>query len=82
MVVGGGWGRLGAVRALAEGGRRQVTLVEPGFVSLPRQLRTSQPGGRPAADFKRSCASIDRPGGCCAAMRERALELDRTRPRW
>lgn len=79
VVVGGGWGGLGAVRALAEGGQVQVTLVEPNesFMSCPLSAHFIA-GWQPATDFQRSYANIDRLAGV-RRVRERVLELDRAK---
>ncbi len=75
VVVGGGWGGLGAVRALAQQGV-EVTLVEPndGFMSCPLSAHYIA-GHQPASDFQRSYAAIDRLG--VRRVRERALQIDR-----
>ena len=79
VVVGGGWGGLGAVRALAAGGQVQVTLVEPNesFMSCPLSAHFIA-GWQPATDFQRSYANIDRLAGV-RRVRERVLELDRAK---
>ncbi len=79
VVVGVGWGGLGAVRALAEGGQVQVTLVEPNesFMSCPLSAHFIA-GWQPATDFQRSYANIDRLAGV-RRVRERVLELDRAK---
>lgn len=79
VVVGGGWGGLGAVRALVEGGQVQVTLVEPNesFMSCPLSAHFIA-GWQPATDFQRSYANIDRLAGV-RRVRERVLELDRAK---
>lgn len=79
VVVGGGWGGLGAVLALAEGGQVQVTLVEPNesFMSCPLSAHFIA-GWQPATDFQRSYANIDRLAGV-RRVRERVLELDRAK---
>lgn len=79
VVVGGGWGGLGAVRALTEGGQVQVTLVEPNesFMSCPLSAHFIA-GWQPATDFQRSYANIDRLAGV-RRVRERVLELDRAK---
>lgn len=76
VVVGGGWGGLGAVRALAQQPGVEVTLVEPndGFMSCPLSAHYIA-GHQPASDFQRSYAAIDRLG--VRRVRERALQIDR-----
>src|SRR3989338_9358658 len=63
VVVGGGWGGLGAVRGLLAGGGADVTLVEPneGFMSCPLSAHFIA-GFQPASDFQRSYARIDQLG--------------------
>ena len=55
VVVGGGWGGLGAVRTLAASGKVDVTLVEPNtsFMSCPLSVMYIA-GNAPASDFQRS----------------------------
>lgn len=79
VVVGGGWGGLGAVRALVEGGKVQVTLVEPNesFMSCPLSAHYIT-GWQPASDFQRSYAGIDRLDNV-RRVRERVLEIDRVK---
>jgi len=78
VVVGGGWGGLGAVRGLLAGGGADVTLVEPneGFMSCPLSAHFIT-GHQPASDFQRSYARIDQLGA--RRVRERVTEIDRTR---
>ena len=79
VVVGGGWGGLGAVRGLvADGAQVQVTLVEPneGFMSCPLSAHYIV-GLQPASDFQRSYAAIDALG--VKRVRERVLEIDRAK---
>ena len=76
VVVGGGWGGLGAVRALARAGPVDITLVEPnaGFMSCPLSVHyvaTLQP----AQDFQRSYEGVDRLG--IRRVRARATAVDR-----
>lgn len=79
VVVGGGWGGLGAVRGLlADGAQVQVTLVEPNeaFMSCPLSAHYIV-GLQPASDFQRSYAAIDALG--VKRVRERVLEIDRAK---
>lgn len=78
VVVGGGWGGLGAIRALAADGQVQVTLVEPNerFMSCPLSAHYIV-GLQPASDFQRSYAAIDGLG--VRRVRERVLEIDRAK---
>lgn len=76
VVVGGGWGGLGAVRALARAGTADVTLVEPNetFMSCPLSVHyvaTLQPAG----DFQRRYDNVDRLG--VKRVRARATAIDR-----
>lgn len=79
VVVGGGWGGLGAVRALAEGGKVHVTLVEPNerFMSCPLSAHFIA-GLQPETDFQRSYAGIDRLDNV-RRVSERVLSLDRAK---
>jgi sulfide dehydrogenase [flavocytochrome c] flavoprotein chain len=76
VVVGGGWGGLGAARTLARSGKVEVTLVEPndGFMSCPLSAHYIA-GLQPASDFQRSYAAIDAMG--IRRVRERATAVDR-----
>jgi len=76
VVVGGGWGGLGAARTLARSGKLEVTLVEPneGFMSCPLSAHYIA-GLQPASDFQRSYAAIDAMG--IRRVRERATAVDR-----
>lgn len=78
VVVGGGWGGLGAVRGLLASGAADVTLVEPNaaFMSCPLSAHFIV-GHQPASDFQRSYARIDQLGA--RRLRERVLEIDRTK---
>jgi len=78
VVVGGGWGGLGAVRTLLAAGAADVTLVEPneGFMSCPLSAHFIA-GHQPASDFQRSYARIDQLGA--RRVRERVTEIDRAR---
>src|SRR3990167_11442707 len=63
VVVGGGWGGLGAVRGLLAGGGADVTLVEPneGFMSCPLSAPFIA-GFQPASHFQPRYARIDQLG--------------------
>lgn len=76
VVVGGGWGGLGAARTLAESGRVQVTLIEPneGFMSCPLSVLYIT-GLQPEGDFQRNYNTIDRLG--IRRIRERVTAIDR-----
>lgn len=76
VVVGGGWGGLGAVRTLARSGKVDVTLIEPNdsFMSCPLSAHYVA-GLQPASDFQRSYAAVDRQG--VRRVRERAQAIDR-----
>jgi len=76
VVVGGGWGGLGAVRSLAASGKVDVTLIEPntGFMSCPLSVLYIA-GNAPASDFQRSYAVLDTLG--VRQVRERVIEIDR-----
>ena len=76
VVVGGGWGGLGAVRTLAEGGKVAVTLIEPndGFMSCPLSVHYVA-GFTAASDYQRSYANVDRLG--VRRVRARVTEIDR-----
>lgn len=78
VVVGGGWGGLGAVRGLLAGGGADVTLVEPNeaFMSCPLSAHFIA-GHQPASDFQRSYARIDQLGA--RRVRERVIEIDRAK---
>jgi NADH dehydrogenase FAD-containing subunit len=77
VVVGGGWGGLGAVRGLLASGAADVTLIEPNeaFMSCPLSAHFIA-GHQPASDFQRSYARVDELGA--RRVRERVLEIDRT----
>lgn len=77
VVVGGGWGGLGAVRQLATSGKVDLTLIEPNtsFMSCPLSVLYIA-GQAPASDFQRSYAVIDQLG--VRQVRERVIEIDRT----
>lgn len=76
VVVGGGWGGLGAVRGLLATAAADVTLVEPNesFMSCPLSAHFIA-GHQPASDFQRSYARVDQLGA--RRVRERVLEIDR-----
>lgn len=76
VVVGGGWAGLGAVRALADGGRVEITLVEPnaGFMSCPLSAHFIT-GHLPAAYFQRSYDNVDKL--VARRVRERVTGIDR-----
>lgn len=76
VVVGGGWGGLGAARTLARDGKAQVTLVEPngGFMSCPLSAHYIA-GWQPASDFQRSYDAVDRAG--IERVRDRVQTIDR-----
>jgi sulfide dehydrogenase [flavocytochrome c] flavoprotein chain len=76
VVVGGGWGGLGAARTLAESGQVDVTLLEPNdsFMSCPLSVLYIA-GLQPAQDFQRDYRQIDRQG--IRRVRERAKGIDR-----
>ena len=78
VVVGGGWGGLGAVRGLLAAGGADVTLVEPNesFMSCPLSAHFIA-GHQPASDFQRSYARIDQLGA--RRVRERVTEIDRAK---
>jgi NADH dehydrogenase FAD-containing subunit len=77
VVVGGGWGGLGAVRALAASGKVDITLIEPndGFMSCPLSILYIA-GFAPAGDFQRSYGVIDSLG--VRRVKDRVLDIDRT----
>ena len=77
VVVGGGWGGLGAARALAKDGQVDVTLVEPNesFMSCPLSAHYVA-GLSPAADFQRSYARVDAAG--IRRLRDRVTAIDRS----
>ncbi len=77
VVVGGGWGGLGAVRALAASGKVDITLVEPndGFMSCPLSILYIA-GFKPASDFQRSYSVIDSLG--VRRIKERVTAIDRS----
>lgn len=76
VVVGGGWGGIGAARSLAESGKVAVTLLEPneGFMSCPLSVLYIA-GHQPASDFQRSYKALDDVG--VHRVRERAIGIDR-----
>lgn len=76
VVVGGGWGGLGAARTLAEGGKVAVTMIEPNdsFMSCPLSVHYVA-GFTAASDYQRSYANVDRAG--VRRVRARVTEIDR-----
>src|SRR3989338_6688309 len=76
VVVGGGWGGLGAVRGLLAGGGADVPLVEPneGFMSCPLSAHFIA-GFQPASDFQRRYARVDQLGARRARARGPAQRL-------
>ncbi|PWB39357.1 MAG: sulfide dehydrogenase [Rhodocyclales bacterium] len=76
VVVGGGWGGLGAVRALAASGQVDITLIEPndGFMSCPLSILYIA-GFAPASDFQRSYGVVDALG--VRRVKDRVLDIDR-----
>lgn len=78
VVVGGGWGGLGAVRRLAEGGKVEVTLIEPneGFMSCPMSALYIA-GFQPVTFLQRSYEAVDRLG--IKRLRERVQGIDRAK---
>ena len=76
VVLGGGWGGLGAARTLARSGKVVVTLVEANdaFMSCPLSAHYIA-GLQPATDFQRNYAAIDAMG--IRRVRERASAIDR-----
>ncbi|KAB2843517.1 MAG: NAD(P)/FAD-dependent oxidoreductase, partial [Burkholderiales bacterium] len=76
VVVGGGWGGLGAVRALAASGKVDITMVEPndGFMSCPLSILYIA-GFAPASDFQRSYGVIDALG--VRRVKDVVLDIDR-----
>jgi NADPH-dependent 2,4-dienoyl-CoA reductase/sulfur reductase-like enzyme len=77
VVVGGGWGGLGAARALARDGRVDITLVEPnaGFMSCPLSAHYIA-GLAPASDFQRDYSRVDAAG--IRRLRDRVTAIERT----
>jgi NADPH-dependent 2,4-dienoyl-CoA reductase/sulfur reductase-like enzyme len=77
VVVGGGWGGLGAARTLAEGGRASVTLIEPNerFMSCPLSVHYVAGFTDDQGAYQRSYANVDRLG--VTRLRARATEIDR-----
>jgi len=76
VVVGGGWGGIGAARTLAESGKVAVTLLEPndGFMSCP--MSALYIAGHEQANYlQRSYAPLDKLG--VRRVRERAVGIDR-----
>jgi NADH dehydrogenase FAD-containing subunit len=77
VVVGGGWGGLGAIRGLAPGGRVAVTLIEPHatFSSCPMSALYVA-GLEPVTYLQRDFRNVDALG--VQRLRERAVAIDRT----
>lgn len=77
VVVGGGWGGIGAARTLAESGKVAVTLLEPneGFMSCPLSVLYIA-GHQPATDFQRGYKVLEDLG--VRRVRERASGIDRS----
>jgi sulfide dehydrogenase [flavocytochrome c] flavoprotein subunit len=78
IVIGGGWGGLGAVRSLAESKTTNITLVEPNpsFMSCPLSILYIV-GSAPASDFQRSYDILEKLG--VKQLRERVVGIDRQR---
>lgn len=78
VVVGGGWGGLGAIRGLARKGATELTLVEPhpAFVSCPLSVHYIV-GERPFAEFEHGYGAIERLG--VRRVAEAAVAIDRDR---
>lgn len=78
VVVGGGWGGLGALRALARSGVADLVLVEPhpAFVSCPLSIHYIV-GERPFAEFEHGYQTLDRLG--VRRVPEAAAAIDRDR---
>lgn len=76
VVVGGGWGGLGAVHALAASGKVEVTMIEPndGFMSCPLSILYIA-GFAPASDFQRGYGAVDALG--VRRLKDRVLDIDR-----
>ena len=76
VVVGGGWGGLGAVRALAASGKVEVTMIEPNdsFMSCPLSILYIA-GFAPASDFQRGYGAVDALG--VRRLKDRVLDIDR-----
>ncbi|MBI3149802.1 MAG: NAD(P)/FAD-dependent oxidoreductase [Betaproteobacteria bacterium] len=76
VVVGGGWGGLGALRALAASGKVDITMVEPndGFMSCPLSILYIA-GYAPASDFQRSYGVVDALG--VRRVKDVVLDIDR-----
>ncbi|MCZ7558667.1 MAG: NAD(P)/FAD-dependent oxidoreductase [Burkholderiaceae bacterium] len=76
VVVGGGWGGLGAVRALATGGKVDITLIEPNddFMSCPLSILYIA-GYAQSSDFQRSYGAVDALG--VRRVKDRVVDIDR-----
>lgn len=78
VVVGGGWGGLGAVRALAKTAGVELVLIEPhpAFFSCPLSIHYIV-GERPLTDFEHGYAAVEKLG--VRRVAEAALAIDRDR---
>ncbi|MDW8370875.1 MAG: FAD/NAD(P)-binding oxidoreductase [Geminicoccaceae bacterium] len=78
VVVGGGWGGLGVLRALARKSEVELVLVEPhaAFFSCPLSIHYIV-GDRPSSDFEHGYAAIDKLG--IRRVPEAAIAIDRDR---
>ncbi|MCM2478793.1 NAD(P)/FAD-dependent oxidoreductase [Serpentinimonas maccroryi] len=76
VVVGGGWGGIGAARTLAESGQVDVTMLEPNpsFMSCPMSALYIA-GLKPLSYLNHSYRNVDRTG--VRRVRERATAIDR-----
>ncbi|MBK6366638.1 MAG: NAD(P)/FAD-dependent oxidoreductase [Polaromonas sp.] len=76
VVIGGGWGGMGAARALAESNKVAVTLLEPNesFISCPMSA-LFYAGHEQLSYLQRSYAPLDKLG--IRRVRERAIGIDR-----
>ncbi|WP_029462793.1 FAD-dependent oxidoreductase [Serpentinimonas barnesii] len=77
VVVGGGWGGIGAARTLAESGQVEVTMLEPhpSFMSSPMSALYIA-GLKPLSYLNHSYRNVDRTG--VRRVRERATAIDRS----
>lgn len=77
VVVGGGWGGIGAARTLAESGQVEVTMLEPhpSFMSCPMSALYVA-GLKPLSYLNHSYRNVDRTG--VRRVRERATAIDRS----
>ncbi len=76
VVVGGGWGGLGAVRALAAGSKVDITLIEPNddFMSCPLSILYIA-GYAQSSDFQRGYGAVDALG--VRRVKDRVVDIDR-----